>query len=220
LLVVSFNIKFSRFPDRAARLIETTASLRNPDILLLQEMDAAGTGAVADALGLSWVYYPNTIHPLAHKDFGCAIQSRHPMRDDRKILLPYEARFRQLRRAAVAATIDAGGRSIRAYNVHLATMIDNGPRQRRDQLRVVLGDASAFDAVILAGDFNSPRVADVALARGFSWPTRRIGPTNAIWAMDHVLLKGLELVDAAAFGSVPDRLRASDHKPVWARVRV
>ena len=30
------------------------------------------------ALGLAWVYYPNTVHPLNNRDFGCAILSRFP----------------------------------------------------------------------------------------------------------------------------------------------
>jgi endonuclease/exonuclease/phosphatase family metal-dependent hydrolase len=220
LSVVTFNIKFARFPDRALSLIRATPPLREPDLLLLQEMDAPATATIAESLGMAWVYYPNTIHPLARKDFGCAILSRFPIEEDRKILLPHAARFRGIRRAALAATIRVGNLAVRVYNVHLATMVDNGPRQRRDQLRVVLDDAERYDTVILAGDFNSPRVADVALARGYAWPTRRIGATNAIWAMDHILLKGLRLDGDLAFGSVPDPYRASDHKPVWARIRL
>jgi len=158
--------------------------------------------------------------PVARKDFGCAILSRFPIEDDRKIMLPHLARFRRIQRAAVAATIRIGAHAIRVYNVHLATMVDNGPRQRREQLAAVLEDADRFSHVVLSGDFNSDRVPEVALERGYTWPTRNLGPTNAIWAMDHILLKGLTLAGPTAYGAVRDSVGASDHKPVWARIHL
>ena len=109
---------------------------------------------------------------------------------------------------------------IRVCNVHLATMVDNGPRQRREQLSAVLDDAALYDRAILSGDFNSDRVPEIALDHGFDWPTRGLGPTNALWAMDHILLKGLSLATHDAFGAVRDSMGASDHKPVWAKIAV
>ncbi len=198
--------------------MRSSPALRDPDLLLLQEMDEAGTRHIAEGLGMAWVYYPSTVHRLSGRDFGCAILSRLPMQGDRKIMLPHASRFHRMRRAAVTASIDVRGRLVQVFNVHLATMVENGPRQRREQLEAILDDAGHFDRVILAGDFNSPRIPGAAVRYGYAWPTRRIGPTNAIWAMDHVLLKGLSLHDAGAFGSVRDSLGASDHKPVWVRV--
>jgi endonuclease/exonuclease/phosphatase family metal-dependent hydrolase len=218
LKVVTFNVKFARHPDRAVALLRETEALRDPDLLLLQEMDAPGARAIAGALGLAYVYYPAAVHPIPLRDFGNAILSRYPIEDDRKIVLPHLARFRLMQRTAVAATVRVGEQRLRVYCVHLATMVDNGPKQRREQLKAVLEDAEGFQKVLLAGDFNSDRVPAVALARGFTWPTRRLGPTNAIWALDHVLLKGLKLEGERAYGSVRDVRRASDHKPVWARV--
>src|SRR6185436_14408620 len=101
-----------------------------------------------------------------------------------------------------------------------ATMVDNGPLQRREQLLTVLEDAARYPRSVVTGDFNSPKVPAVALERGYTWPTRKIGRTNALWAMDHVLLRGVALDGAGAFGSVRDTVDASDHKPVWARLRV
>lgn len=216
--VVTFNVKFAKQLARAVTLLSRAPALREPDVLLLQEMDAPGAAAIAGALGMAWVYYPNTVHPVARKDFGCAILSRFPIEDDRKILLPHLARIRRIQRAAVAATIRIGSHQVRVYNVHLATMVDNGPRQRREQLAAVLDDADGFPQVVLSGDFNSDKVPEVALARGYTWPTRELGPTNALWAMDHILLKGLTVAAPPAFGSVRDSVGASDHKPVWARV--
>lgn len=215
LKIVTFNIRFALQPDRAVELLRAAEPLRDLDVLLLQEMDAPATAQIAAALGLAYVYYPSTLHPIARKDFGCAILSRLPIEDDRKIVLPHVARLRRIQRSAVAGTI-AG---IRFYCVHLSTMVDNGPEQRRAQLTTILDDADRYSRVIVAGDLNSPRVADVAPARGYVWPTRKLGPTNALWAMDHVLLKGVELDAEHAFGAVRDTVDASDHKPVWARIR-
>ena len=218
--VVTFNVKFARQVRRAVTLLSESPALREPDVLLLQEMDAPGAAAIAEGLGMAFVYYPNTVHPVGGKDFGCAILSRYPIEDDRKILLPHLGRFRGILRGAVAATIRIGTHGVRMYNVHLATMVDNGPRQRREQLAAVLDDAERFPRVVLSGDFNSDRVPAIALARGYTWPTRRLGPTNAIWALDHILLKGLELTAPSAFGSIRDSVGASDHKPVWARIHL
>ena len=151
-----------------------------------------GAAAIAGALGMAYIYYPNTVHPVARKDFGCAIRRASRSRTTARSLLPHLGRFRGLQRAAVAATIRIGVHSVRLYNVHLATMVDNGPRQRREQLAAVLDDAERFPQVVLSGDFNSDRVPEIALARGYTWPTRGSGPTNAIWAPT-TCLEGLEV---------------------------
>jgi endonuclease/exonuclease/phosphatase family metal-dependent hydrolase len=216
LTIVSYNIKFALHPARAVALLRSSPELRDADVLLLQEMDAPATDLMARALGCAYVYYPSTVHPIARKDFGCAILSRLPIEDDRKLLLPHVARLRRIQRAAVGATI-AG---IRFYSVHLSTMVDNGPRQRRQQLSTIIEDAVRHPRVVIAGDFNSPRVADVATDRGYEWPTRKLGRTNAFWTMDHVLVRGVPLDGDDAFGAVKDTVGASDHKPVWARLSV
>ena len=218
LKIVAFNVKYAEHVDLAVALIRQTAALRDPDVLLLQEMDEAGTRAVADGLGLGYVYYPSTRHPATHRDFGNAILSRYPIGDDRKIVLPHLARPNGTLRTAVGATIQVGARRIRIYSVHLATMLDNGPSARREQLAAVLADAEAFPLVVLGGDFNSGSVPEIALPRGFAWPTRGLGRTRAFWDMDHILVKGLAVPADSAVGLIRDVHGASDHKPVWARV--
>jgi len=218
LKVVAFNIEFALHVDRAIALIRGTPELRDPDLLLLQEMDEPGTQRIADSLGMEYVYYPSTVHPATHRDFGCAILSRYPISDDRKILLPHLARVNRTLRAAVGATIHVGARAIRIYSLHLATMLDNGPGSRREQLAAVLADARAYPLVVLGGDFNSGSVPEIALPEGYEWPTYRLGRTRAFWDMDHVLLKGLGVPADSAVGLVHDVHGASDHKPVWARV--
>ena len=218
LKIVAFNVEYSYHVERAVKLINWSNALRSPDILLLQEMDEAGVKAIADSLGFGYVYFPATLHPVTGRDFGNAVVSRYPIEAGRKLILPFLARWRRTMRAAVGATIRVGDRRIRVYSVHLSTFIGNGPTERRAQLAAVLADADSFPIVVMGGDFNSGTVPEMALERGFTWPTRGLGHTESMWSMDHILLKGIALTSRAATGLVLENGGASDHKPVWARV--
>ncbi len=218
LTVVAFNLHYALRVDRAVALFRREGPLRDADVVLLQEMDEAGTRLLADSLGLVYVYYPATRHPVTRRDLGNAVLSRFPIEEDRKVVLPHLARGRRTIRAAVGATLVVGTRRVRVYSVHLDTFIGNGPRARREQLAAVLADAEPYPLVVLGGDFNSETVPEIALARGYVWPTRRLPHTELIWTFDHVLLKGLDPGAAPAAGVVRDVNGASDHKPVWARV--
>ena len=217
LKVVAFNVQYAIHVGRTVALLRSNAELCNPDIVLLQEMDAQGARAIADSLGFNYVYYPAMLDPVTKRDFGNAILSRYPIENERKIILPHLGRFIRSQRAAVGATIRVGERSIRVYSVHLATFTEAGPGVRRAQLATVLADADSFPIVVMGGDFNSGTVPEIALARGFSWPTRHLGRTELFWNMDHILLKGLSLAHGSATGLVRDNNGASDHRPVWAR---
>lgn len=219
--IVTFNIKFARRIDRAERLLRTNPDLGDADLIFLQEMDESGTERIASTLAMNYVYYPAFVHPADHKDFGNAILSRWPIQEDRKIVLPHLGRTRKSERIAVAATVLVRGRKIRAYCLHLAAPFELGPKGRRDQIRAVLEDAGhSPQPVILAGDLNSSSVGREAVARGYVWPTRRLGRTEFLFDFDHILLRGFEPVDGRGAGLVRDNLGASDHRPVWALVRV
>ncbi|MGH7646156.1 MAG: endonuclease/exonuclease/phosphatase family protein [Gemmatimonadales bacterium] len=213
--VVTFNLKYSVRVNDAIGLLRTDAALRGADVVLLQEMDEPGVRAAADSLRMSWVYYPASRHPRTGRDFGNAVLARWPIVDDRKIVLPHLARFRRSQRAAVGATVLVGDLPVRVYSVHLATVIGNGPTERREQLAAVLDDAASYPAVVVAGDFNSETVPAYAADRGYAWPSRSLPHTNAWWTFDHVLLRGLALARDGSIG-VSDAAGASDHKPVWA----
>jgi endonuclease/exonuclease/phosphatase family metal-dependent hydrolase len=218
LRIVAFNVKYAEHVHAVIGLLREPGPLRDPDVLLLQEMDEAGTKEIADSLGFAYIYYPSTLHPVTRRDFGNAILTRLPIEEDRKIVLPHLARFRHTLRAAVAVTVRVGTRRLRVYSVHLATFVANGPQARREQLASVLADAQAYPMVVIGGDFNSGTVPEIALARGYTWPTRHLPHTSGIWTMDHMLLKGLALANASAFGLVREIHGASDHKPIWVRV--
>src|SRR5687767_9964801 len=75
LRVVSFNVKYAERIDSAIVVLTTESALRDADVLLLQEMDAIGTRRIAEALGMSYVYYPAIFRHRSARDFGNAVLS-------------------------------------------------------------------------------------------------------------------------------------------------
>lgn len=216
LRVVSFNIKLADRIDPAIRVLRS-AQLRGADIISLQEMDEAGVDRIARALGLNYVYYPGSIHPSRHRYYGPAILTRWPITDSKKLILPHEGWGRRQRRNATAATIDVGGSCVRVYAVHLETQLKASPRQREEQVDVVLADAATSSCpVIVAGDFNSKGIGYYLERKGFAWPTEHVGRTITVFSWDHIFARGVTLPDSAAAGKVRRIYGASDHLPVWA----
>ncbi len=216
LRVVSFNIEYGIRVDSAIAVFAGDSALRNPDVVLLQEMDEKGTRRVADTLGMWYVYYPAVFRFSTHRDLGNAILTRWPIVEDRKIVLPHLSRFVQSQRAATAATIRVGEALVRVYSLHLGTMAGLAPAARRDQLEAVLADAERYPRVVLGGDLNDPGIGGIARDMGYAWPTQRGPSTTRIGRLDHILFRGLRSPDCAAAGTVLDNRGASDHLPVWA----
>lgn len=216
LRIVSFNIEFARRIDGAIALLASDPALRGADVMLLQEMDAAGTQRVASALGMWYVYYPAIFHRRTGRDFGNAVLSRWPIVDDAKLMLPHPSRYARTHRSATAATLRVGALRVRVYSTHLGTIADVGSDRRRDQLRAILADAANHPLVIIGGDLNDATVGLVAQEAGYAWPTRHGPPTARFGRWDHIFLKGLESPDTMASGTVVDARRVSDHRPVWA----
>ena len=110
-----------------------TPTLRNADVLVLQEMDAPGVEAVARALHMNYVYYPVSLNPKYGRDFGNAILSPWPIEESRKVLLPHTSRILKQARAAVAARVRVGDRTVQVYSVHLGAPFGTSPGNRRKQ---------------------------------------------------------------------------------------
>jgi len=214
--VVSFNIKYSRHIDSAIHVLQSDTSVRAADVVLLQEMDEAGTRRIANALAMSYTYYPATYLVSRKKDFGNAVLSRWPIVADEKIVLPHHSRFHRTQRTATAATIRVRTTDVRVYSTHLGTMADVMPSERRNQFRALLADAAKYPHVVIGGDLNNHGVGRVASEKGYAWPTERGPRTIALWRWDHIFFRGLTLPDSASSGTVRDVRGASDHKPVWA----
>jgi endonuclease/exonuclease/phosphatase family metal-dependent hydrolase len=220
LHVVTYNVRFGQHVERAINVLSTRAPLPGADIIFLQEMDAEGTRRIAEALGMSWVYYPAAVHPkAARQDFGNAVLSRWPIVADEKVLLPHIAGMRHAQRIATAATILVDTIKVRVYSAHLGTPTEIRPSKRRDQAHTILADAQSYALVIVAGDMNSHGIGKEFVASGYQWPTEHNGFTSTFFNWDHVFLKGFStpaLGSAKASGIVRDTLGTSDHDPVWA----
>lgn len=222
LRVVTYNVQWGKYVDRAINVLKTRAPLPGADIIVLQEMDAAGTQRIADALGMSWVYYPAVVHPKLGHDFGNAVLSRWPIVGDEKLLLPHIGGLRHAQRIATVVTVMVGTVRVRVYSAHLGTPSDIRPAKRRDQADMIMADAAAYPLVIVAGDMNSHGIGKEFVEKGFVWPTEHNGFTTAVFNWDHVFLKGFAIPapDQKSAGIVRDTLGTSDHDPVWAMAQL
>lgn len=217
LRVVTFNVEWGKKVDRVIDLMRTTPSLRDADLMCLQEMDPRGVERLAAALGYDYVYYPAVFHPRAHQDFGNALLTRWPILEDRKIVLPERNRFRDMQRIAVGATVAVAGLPVRAYCTHLETASGIEAPQRRHQVEALLADAAPFERVILAGDLNNrDQVGRLFTRAGYQWLTKDVGHTILLWSWDHIFARGFTLRAPGSAGVVKDAKGASDHRPVWA----
>lgn len=217
-MIASFNIANAVQIDSAIVVFKTTPELRDLDVVLLQEMDEPGAHRIADALQMHYVYYPAQLRKNTGREWGNAVLSRWPFKDDEKLMLPHMNGPATTMRAATGVTLSINGRDVRVYSTHLGTVWNVTPSQRDDQLRAILEDATRFERVLIGGDFNSTSVAKVAYNVGYEWPTRHIGRTISVGTLDHVVTKGFVIPQNEQAGVVVDNHHASDHKPIWARV--
>lgn len=218
LRLVTFNVKYAIAIDQAIRALTTDADLRDADVVLLQEMDSAGSSRIAAALRMGFVYYPATYHLKNKRGFGNAVLSRWPILADTRIELPHLSHVTRTQRAATAATLLIGERRVRIYSVHLGTMVDVRPSERREQLERVIADAMLSPYVIIAGDMNSAGVGPVARQFGFAWLTSQTPRTTSVGRWDHVFTRGFEYSGAPPVGVSRSSRAASDHSAVWARI--
>lgn len=216
--LVTFNIKFSEEAEQAASELATRAELRDADVLLLQEMDAPGTDAIAAALEHNYVYYPGSVQH--GRDFGNAVLSRWPIIADEKIILPHRNPTDGRIRIAVCATVRTPLGDVRAYSVHNETPW-LGPRARLDQAETIVVHARGADApTVAAGDFNTSdpgalaATIDLYERDGFVWASRGSGDTAGSLTLDSTFVRDLD-----ALGSGTVATEASDHRPQWVSVR-
>ena len=223
LLVVTFNIEHAREIDRALGVLRGNAALRNPDLLLLQEMDGPGVQRIARELRLNYVYFPSAVHPRSRREFGTAILSPWFLEDARKIVLPYPSLGTGLRRSVAVALMRRADLRVQAYSVHLPAPGSINIDQRKEQVRIILEDAAkAADPVVIAGDFNRRVVGRWFGDSGYLWLTDRLPGTvrglGRLWSFDHVFVRGLRPTDGGPTAGVVNPAGSSDHRAVWARV--
>ena len=218
LRIVSFNIEYARETRGAARLLSTVATLRDADIILLQEMTAPATRFLAGSLHMRYVYYPAIYNRVMRRDVGNAILSRWPIVSDSKLILPSHSRYAKTQRIATAATVRVNNQDIRVYSTHLGTPADLGWKGRVAQVRGILDDASSFQRVVIGGDMNSKDIGRIARESGYTWSTDTIPKSNDFGRLDHFFVRGLVMPTRAGVGTHQVPRSISDHSPIWIRL--
>lgn len=226
LKAVTWNIAFAEEIDQAMAELQGTEELRQADILMLQEMDEAGTDQIARVLGYNYVYYPASVHSRHGKNFGNAVLSRWPIVDSAKIILPHKNPSNDQIRIATKATIDIEGQEIPVYSVHTETFW-LGPEERKDQIaalaeEVELAQAQGANYAIIGGDFNTltsdsmDALTSSLEAAGLDWVSQGAGETvdkaGLSVSLDHIFASNMTPLSTG----VVTETEASDHHPVWA----
>jgi len=232
LRIVSYNIFRARRWVDGARDFATLSTLRDADVVLLQEAvqgRAGGTGAELDAvrdlslaLGIrspaeddddARTHFFGTVRAGAHR-WGLGVLSRHPA-SFTDLALP-NAWWSPWPRGAVVVEI---GPWI-VVTLHLEVWPIGAPA-RRKQVQAILDRLQAFassDArpVVVAGDLNCERGGphEVLRRAGFE-PALSRGPTWRQWGLalqlDHIYVRKARTVAAG----VERAATGSDHWPVW-----
>ena len=226
LVCVSYNIEYSEKLEQALADLTADPRLRNPDILLLQEMDPEGVAFLAGRLGMNYYYYPSFISPHHGRLFGTAVLSPWPLGEPQSIVLPHPNPLTDNRRAALAVDVRIGSRVVRTVSVHLSTLIVD--LDDRLEQAIIIGDSLVADTgpTIVGGDFNTGTRYEGTLFRrvarkaGFREAllledrTASGGPLDLVGydlKLDHIYYRELEFVAAGVSGEAT----ASDHLPIW-----
>ncbi len=226
LVCVSYNIAFSEKLDQALVDLANDAVPQQPDILLLQEMDAEGAAYMALHLGMNYYYFPSFIHPHHGRLFGNAVLSPWPLSNARTAALPHANPLTENYRTALAVDVELAGGMVQVVSAHNATLIVD--LEKRVQQVVAIRDSLVVPAgpVIVGGDFNTGTNWEGTLFRrvmrqaGFretrppAGRTARGGPLDFFGyhlKLDHIYYRDLQFVSAG----VCRETSASDHFPIW-----
>jgi endonuclease/exonuclease/phosphatase family metal-dependent hydrolase len=222
--VVSYNIQYGEQIEEVASAFASIGSIKDADIILLQEMDEAGTAEIARRLGYNYVYYPASIS-RDDDNFGNAVLARWPIADSKKLILPGLHPLTGQQRTATRATVRIGDAAVLAYSTHIE-VATAPPAIRAAQIQAILDDIPANAWwVIVGGDFNTVTNRGVQALRdqfntsGMNHDTSDLGPTFIRWgqklaATDHIFSRGYDRLES---GVLPE-VAASDHFPVWTQL--
>ncbi len=226
LRVMSYNVNFGLAGDPEGAAAIASAS---PDVVLLQETDAAWEGALVAALGATYPhrrFEPPPDWPAG----GMGILSKYPI-VAAEVLPSTAGPF-----FAWRLVIDAPLGRIQLLDVHLKPPMSEGGSwvvgffSTRDQRRSeAMQHAGALDRhlpTIIAGDFNeesSGKAITYLDEQGYVDATAQFAGTHRTWEwpagsitlrfqLDHILYD-TRLIAIA--GGIVERGR-SDHKPIWA----
>lgn len=219
--VITYNIDFGEDIDIALAELAEYEELHHPDIVLLQEMDEAGVRRMAEIMQYDFVYYPASVHRHG-RNFGNAILTPWPLRNDRKVILPHRSPLNRQMRISLAATITVNGLDILTHCSHTEVYMTTR-RLRNAQVGAITDDIGTdLPHVIVGGDFNTVtkrgirRMVEQFGSIGLTRASKGAGPTVSKYgfnpcAADHIFTRGMEVIACGAIRNT----KASDHYPVW-----
>jgi endonuclease/exonuclease/phosphatase family metal-dependent hydrolase len=220
LRIASFNIHGGRGTDGVRDLGRIANSLRDMDVVGLQEVHGAyfmprpdGAETLGQSLKLGWLFAPS-VRQWHHYDYGNGLLSRAPVNRWQRV--PLARTTGNSYHNFLEADIEHRGQTIHLLVTHVHRRDD---RERQAQLRTVIERFQSLpEPAILMGDLNTP-AADPQLAALLAQPgvqdalAGRITPEPA--RIDWILTRGLRIRDAGMEVTV-----ASDHPLVWAEIEI
>lgn len=216
LRVMAFNLLSSNHQHEAVlQWVRAT----DPDVAVFPEVTLAWArqlDQLADRL-------PYAVMQPQEGNFGMAVLSKHPLKDEKIIL---SERFDGV--VGIRVELEVKGRRLVVHGTHPPPPLGGAMAKERDRhLRALAAEAvSSPQPVVMAGDFNAtpwchgmkPLAAaglrDARTGHGATATWRRSMPWVAI-PIDHILIKGAVRVEG--FQTGPDL--GSDHRPVIADLR-
>ena len=228
ILVASYNMHKAIGTDRRRRPERTIEVLNElgADVIALQEADRR-FGARTSALPLHMIEEHSDYKPVPFETrsgslgwHGNALLVRKSVEIVGRELLPLPSLEP---RGAVLADLRFGDVDLRVVGMHL----DLSGLWRRRQAHAVLAHLAGRDGeppTVMMGDLNewSARggcLRDFGRHHRFAECGRSFHSRRPIAALDRIMISdGLEIVECGTHHSATAR-RASDHLPIWARVR-
>lgn len=228
VLVVSYNIRKAIAPDRRRRperILEVLAEI-DADIVLLQEADRRfGRRDSAIPLHMLTEHSPYRPVPYDMRPGSIGWHGNAVLVGPRVELVRHQPLHLPTLepRGAVLADVRVAGKALRLVGMHL----DLSGLWRRRQARTILTELDHQPArlpTLLAGDLNEWRSGGclrdfcqhhAAVPLGPSFHARR-----PVGRLDRIFISpGINLLDYGVHHSQLAR-NASDHLPVWARIRI
>ena len=225
--IVSWNIQFGVAVASAVELLRDHPDLRDADALLLQEMDRPGVERIAHELRMHWSYESACVHPKSGRDFGNAVLTRGAQYEPRVVELPHRSRWQGTPRVAVGTRTVVDGTELGLWSVH-TEVPTLGPRKRRDQFRTTAAAAIRHSParMVVGGDFNTATARSVAAlsdvmsaadsVRVSADAGHSLVRARRRLTLDHLFARGLTPLSSGAV----DAAGASDHRALWAELRV
>ncbi|MCO5143356.1 MAG: endonuclease/exonuclease/phosphatase family protein [Oligoflexia bacterium] len=227
---VSYNVGLFENFDKILNDLSTIDSIKNADVILLQEAagDMGGPNNKVDelarALKMNYVFAPAMT--LWEKDYGNAILTKWPIAQYQKVLLPFSDKENCNQRISLMVTLDVNGKRVVLSSVHLSTRFSDSifgsDRSRSEQLKPAIAamSKSGSDYLLFSGDLNTFKgsgydyIVDMASEHGFSdvhltpgWTFRKYS-----FNLDHIFAKGFRHLQDGTERSA----EGSDHVPVWS----